>query len=194
MTAALVALALLPAQTPPDLETMCPLMNNRPTNGRMAAEYAGFRIFVCCDQCLGRIGRSAKQVVANAQKRGALIGDFMFDPVTGLRAEPKQAKTKIPHAGFIYYNTQNDRQDYIGETEKNLARIPEKECLACPVEGTEFKWTAKSGAFADHEGIRYYLCGKTCRDAFIKNPQTTKVQSKITVVVAKPYPVLGIGE
>ncbi len=194
MTVLLAALAILPSQ-PQDFETLCPIMANRPTTGRMAAEYGGFRIFVCCDQCLGRVGRNTKQVVASAVKRNALIGDFMFDPVTHLRADKKQAKATSAQAGFLYYNTQSEKSDFIGETEKNLARIPEKECLTCPVDGKEFKWSAKAGAFADQEGVRYFLCDQDCFTAFTKNPgQANKVTAKVIPVQARPYPIMGIDD
>ena len=193
MLTALIAAIAMHAQDVPKYETWCPLMANRPTTGRFAAEYAGFRIFLCCDVCLGRIEKQGKQVVEKAQKDKTLIGDFMFDPQTHLKIDKKKAKSSTTTGAFVLYSANTTpTTDAINTA---LAKMPANECFTCPIDNTEFKWAAKAGACIDYDNVRYYLCGQDCLTKFKANPKLTEgVKSKVQPVTAKPYPIFGIDD
>lgn len=196
MLATLAAWALFVPAIQSDLpKTYCPIMTNRPTTGRFAAEYAGYRIYLCCDQCLANIKNVGAKVVQKAQSKDQYIGDFMFDPATHLRIDKKQAKSTEPFNSFLFYSASSATPDFLTDKEKTALKAPTKECLTDPVTGKTFPWEAKSGAYEDVEGVRYFLTDADSLKALRANPQLVqKVAEKVTLVVAKPYPIRGIDD
>lgn len=189
MTSALFIFSLLASasQDLPQYKTMCPLMANRPTTGRMAAEYAGFRIFVCCDKCLARIGGDPTQTIKKSAKNGELIGDFLFDPNSGLRIDRKEAKFSRTINAFIIYS----KSELTDKVLDSLATFPERESYFSRISGKELKWSAHASAYIDVEKVRYYLDSAEERAKFqFDAKQIVFPASK--PVVSHPYPIMGI--
>lgn len=172
----------------PEFKTMCPLMANRPTTGRMAAEYAGFRIFVCCDKCLGRIGGDPTATIKKSIKKGELIGDFLFDINSGHRIERKNAKFAASAGAFVFYS----QTEFSEESLAKAIEVPKFESYQSVKNGNTLKWAAKSSGFFDKNGTRYYLS-----DLTEKNTLASLSADKLPAgekVTARPYPILGIDD
>lgn len=185
VSAIAVVLALSPLSQ--DYKTMCPLMKNRPTTGRMAAEYAGFRIFVCCDQCLERIAGQAAKVVKEATESKALIGDFLFDPNTKRRIEPKTAKFKATAGPFIVYSMTELTKDTLNQ----LAVLPKNESYLDPFTNVKSPWAAKAAAYTDLGETRLFFSSAQSLDDLTR---ARLAPPKGDPVVAHPYPIMGIDD
>lgn len=181
LTTILATLALAPVFGADDLT--CAVMGSpAPIKTANALDYAGVRYPFCCGGCDGTFGKEPAKFVKKASEGKAAIGFFLFDPVSGLRLEFKEAPANFTdYKGTRYFFENADNKKAFEGMKEKFATAPEKEVLKCSVVGHDFEGYAGAGAFADYEGVRYYFCCGDCLANFKKEPAkyAGPVQSKV---------------
>ncbi|MBX3119419.1 MAG: YHS domain-containing protein [Fimbriimonadaceae bacterium] len=171
MITTLIAAMTLFAPAGADTPLACPIMGS-PTNAKsQALDYNGARFRMCCGGCDGAFKKDAANVVGKLKADSKAIGEFLFDPTTGLPIDAKKAKATTDYNGIRYHFATEAGKDTFTKNAKTLAVMPKKEVMSCPVMGSHAVASyAKAGGYADHDGVRYYFCCADCVAKFRAEP------------------------
>lgn len=151
---------------------VCPVMGNPVKESSPAFEFAGMRMAICCGGCDAKLQKDPMKVMAEAAKKGWVVAEFAFDPISGNRIEMKKAEFKRDFNGVRYAFETEENADRFTKEPKTFTKLPKGESLVCPMMNVEIKSPLKASGFADFEGVRYYFCCGGCREAFGKNPKS----------------------
>lgn len=176
-------------QDMPSMQMQCTFQPEPASAKVQKMDYAGVRYGFCCPDCVSKFAKNPQAGVEASMKKEGIEGEFLFDPVSGKRITSKQAK-----GGSMDFNSVR----YLFESEANFktfAANPKaftapvtKVALYCPVMGHAVKSYAESGAFADYNGTRYFLCCPDCLSAFQKEPGKFAPKAAAAVMAPKAMP------
>lgn len=179
MIATLTAIVLLGA--PQAAPIKCAVMHEAADLKIAKVDYNGARFSFCCGGCDGTFQKSPEKFLTKESLKGDVVGEFLFDPVSGKRIASKDAKAQADAGGLRYYFESPENKTAFEQQKAALAAMPKKEALYCAVMGHAVKDYASAGGFVDHEGVRYYVCCADCLGAMRKEP--AKFASKATAQV-----------
>jgi YHS domain-containing protein len=164
----LSALLLTVALQGSDLK--CPVMAGAVAKDSNIVEYRGAAFTFCCAGCDTNFAKAPDKFMATQSKAGNTVGQFLFDPVSRRRVDPAKAKDFTDFGGLRYAFESNDNlKVFLASTDK-LSVAPKKEALYCPVGKEAIASASKAWGYADHDGVRWYLCCAGCEEPFLKNP------------------------
>ncbi len=169
MVLSLISLALMAQQAP----LSCPAMGS-PISGKPAEvfDYAGARYGTCCAGCEDAFKKDPAKTLAQWAEKGTTIGMSLFDPISGTRVEPKDAKAFADYKGIRYPFAKEDEKATFDADPKKYGAVPKKEALFCPVLKTDLKTYDGAHGFVDYKGVRYYTCCEDCLAKLKANPET----------------------
>ncbi|HVL39405.1 MAG TPA: YHS domain-containing protein [Fimbriimonadaceae bacterium] len=149
----------------------CPVMGSPANDKSGAVDYAGVRYTFCCAGCDQTFAKEPAKYLKSEKVKAKTLGVSLFDPVNGRRVDAKTAKGGSADFNGVRYHfiSQENRVAFEGEPKK-YTQVPAKESLTCPVMGSTVASYAVAPAYADHEGVRYYLCCDGCIAPFEKDP------------------------
>lgn len=173
-TALVLALAL--SQGP---ALSCPVMGNA-ISGKPAEviEFGGVQYGTCCKGCGATFLKDPAKALKGERVKGKTVGTGLFDPVSGIRIDLAKAAAWADHEGVRYPFSSTANRDAFQKEPKKYAVTPKQEALFCPVMSVPVASMAKAHAFADHEGVRYYLCCGGCDSKFKANPSAFVANAK----------------
>ncbi len=143
-------------------------------------EYAGARFSTCCGGCDKPFLRDPQGSLMEAIKEKKTIGVFNYDPVSGARIEEKKAAAYSDYKSIRYFFASADEKKSFDATPTKFIGEVKSEAYFCPVmkHATAPK---DAGAFADYEGVRYYLCCGDCTKEFKADPAKFALNAKAAV-------------
>lgn len=170
------------AQTTTEQPLKCAAMQTN--NADMAGAsvlYGGAQYFFCCGGCDKKFSAEPTKFTAMAAKSGATIGKFMFDPITGKKADLSSAITTDFHGLRYYFANEGNKKKFLAKPE-SFATSPAKEALTCAVAGDKMASPADAFAYVDFKGVRYYMCCAGCLPKMQKEPAKYAKKVKATPV------------
>lgn len=168
LTTAIAALALGIAgpQTPLHCVTTLEDITGDPAS---SFTYGGATFGTCCGGCDEPFKKNPVGALTKAAKANKAIGAFNYDPVTGLRIDPKKAAASSDYKAIRYYFTSAEEKKTFDATPAKFVSEIKSEAYFCPV--MKHETTAdKAGGFADVKGVRYYICCGGCMAKFKADP------------------------
>jgi YHS domain-containing protein len=167
LTLAIGALVLGAPQAPPQAivgPVHCPVMGSPVAKVSEAIDYNGARFEFCCPGCADPFAKTPAKFLTAESTKGKTVGVFLFDPVSGARLAPKDAKGGSSDFGGIRFHFATaDNKKTFDAAPKRYGTMPQKEALYCPVMGHALSGGYdKTGGYADHDGVRYYVCCPNC--------------------------------
>lgn len=173
-------------------QLVCPVRGEPSKLVGKVVEYGGARFGFCCGGCETTFSNNAPKYIASAKHEKRVIGAFLFDPTTGMRIEPKNAKGSTDYAGLRYWFSTADGMKAFTANPGQYVLNVKSETLTCPVSGKKFTSYHEAGGYRVYEGVAYYFCCGNCMDAFGKDPSTFVAKAKgslqaprATIVVVK---------
>lgn len=171
---------------------VCAVMHSAANESVAKVDFAGARYSFCCGGCDSQFQASPAKFLAKDAVKGDTIGEFLFDPATGLPITAQKAKAWSDHAGIRYYfASEGSKAAFAGQAEA-LAKVT-KESLVCPISGETIKDYASAAGFADVDGVRYYTCCANCLGALRKDPKGALAKSKAVVTAPKAMAAPKVG-
>jgi YHS domain-containing protein len=168
MVMLLASLVLMQGATAP---VVCPVMGSPVVKGAEATDYAGVRFSYCCGGCREQFEKEPAKFIDAANDGGKVVGVSLFDPVSHRRVESAKAKGgSSDFQGIRYYFETADDKKAFDKDPKAMAARPKQEALYCLVMKRAVSEYAKSSAYVDHEGVRYYFCCPGCDTKFAADP------------------------
>lgn len=187
MLSAILAASLV---TQVKTDMMCPVMTNRPTTGRMAVDYDGARIAVCCDQCVRTVWQNPAKYVKEAMTSGQNIGWFLFDPLNGLRIDPKDANSSIVVNGFYYFSRTSGVEEQLKAFANSDKRSTKNEMLSAWGTDKVFETPGQAAAYVDGSGYRFYLSDPADKEKVLNALPTIRLAPN--PIKGHPVPIPGI--
>lgn len=148
----------------------CPVMAGEVAKDTNYVEYRGASFGFCCNGCDKNFAKAPDKFLATQAKAGNIVGQFLFDPVTHRRIDPAKAPSHTDFGGIRYPFESKDNAMVFLSAQEKLAAAPKKEALYCPVGKEKIASASKAWGYADHDGVRWYLCCADCEQPFLKNP------------------------
>lgn len=133
-------------------------------------EFNGTKFTFCCAGCDDTFATNPANVVEKNIKSKLTIGEFLFDPITGLKITKEKSKASSDYQGIRYYFASVENKTAFDKDSKKYAEVPKKESLVCAVMGNKISSYSKANDYVDYEGVRYYMCCGGCGPAMKKNP------------------------
>lgn len=167
----LIAASMLsaPFQASP---TVCPVMGSPTTEKSQALDYNGARFRMCCAGCDSTFKANAATIVGKLKANSKAIGEFLFDPTTGVAITPKKAKASSDYMGIRYYFATAEGKTTFDKAPKTFTAMPKKEVLGCVVNtADQLEYYAQAGGYVDHKGVRYYVCCPDCLAKLKADPE-----------------------
>ena len=149
----------------------CPIMGGPVSAGATPMEYAGSLYGFCCGNCEAKFAGDPKAAVKASKNGKKTVATFLFDPVTQKRIKAKKAKASTDYQGTRYYFSSEENKTKFVSKSKKYAKVPAKESMTCPVMGTKIKSYSKADSYADHDGVRYYICCAGCVKPMASDPK-----------------------
>ncbi|MCW5943360.1 MAG: hypothetical protein KIS66_14100 [Fimbriimonadaceae bacterium] len=168
MIATFTALILL--ASPQTAPLKCAVMHEAADLKIAKVDFNGARFSFCCGGCDGTFQKSPEKYLTKESLKGDVVGEFLFDPVSGKRIAAKDAKAQADFGGLRYYFESAANKASFEQHKAAFGAMPKKEALYCAVMGHAVKDYASAGGFVDHEGTRYYVCCADCLAAMKKEP------------------------
>ncbi len=164
----------------------CPVTGEAvPASAKASVDYNGVRYTPCCAGCAGPMKKDPVKMLKSEKLKGLVVGVGLFDPVTGLRVNAKEAKGGFSDfEGVRYMFASADSKKAFDAEPKKFGIQPEKEALFCAVMGHEVKDYASAGGYVDHAGTRYYVCCAGCMGPMKKD--AAALAAKAAKEVKKP--------
>jgi len=141
---------------------VCPIMGSKVSEKSPAVEYAGIRVAFCCGGCDGAFAKDPAASFKKNAKEEKMVGEFLFDPVTGLKIDTKKAKFSSDYMAVRYYFASEENKAMFEKNAKKYTATPKKEHLQCSVEGCEVATYSESSGYADYNGVRYFAGCEGC--------------------------------
>lgn len=157
------------SQQMPDI--VCPIMHNAVTAESPAIEYRGLQIRFCCDGCDDTFKSAPEKALADAAKENRAVAISLFNPITQMRLEQKDAKAYIDYGGIRWPLDSAEQKEEFLFAPEIYASAPDQEALFCPVMKNEIGAHSQASGFADHNGVRYYFCCAGCDATFKAEPE-----------------------
>jgi YHS domain-containing protein len=154
-------------------------------------DYNGVRYGTCCAGCPEAFKADPAGALKSKRLENKTVGTSLFDPVTGLRIEPKNAKGgSEDYKGIRYYFASEENKKSFDADPKMYAAAAKKEVLYCAVMGHAVKDYASAGGYVTVEETRYYVCCGSCLNVFKEKSKeiAAKVQDKAKVPAAFDAP------
>lgn len=157
----------------------CPITGeNAPATGP-AVDYNGVRYTMCCAGCNGDFKKDPAKALKGESIKNKTVGVSLFDPVTGVRLDPKDAKGgSSDFNGVRYYFAAPTAKATFDAKPKDYAKVPTKEALFCPVMGHEVESYAAAGGYVDVDTTRFYVCCGGCMEPMKKDAATLAAKAK----------------
>ncbi len=187
INALLISISILTSAAGGD-NLSCAVMGSAvPAKPTAALDYAGVRYSFCCGGCDGSFKANPTKFTKAAE--GKTIGHTLFDNVSGLRLDEKKIAGSYDYKGVRYRFASEANLNKFKAEPKMFSKTPEKEVMHCVVMGHGVENYATAGAFADYEGVRYYMCCGDCVKAFQAKPAefAAKFASKAAAPVARTF-------
>jgi YHS domain-containing protein len=142
----------------------CAVMGDATDSKSVALDYNGVRFPMCCDSCVTMFKRSPdRYLTPDRVKKSGTVGYSLFNPVTGLRIEIKDAKGGFAdYQGVRYFFASADEKKAFDTDPKKFGTLPKNEALYCAVMGHGIKSYAAAGGYVDHNDTRLYVCCGGC--------------------------------
>lgn len=149
----------------------------------ISMEYNGAVFGTCCGGCDTPFKADPSGLITKAIKAKKTVGAFQYDPVSGVRIDGKKAAAYSDYKSIRYFFASDDEKKSFDAAPAKFVADVKSDAYFCPVQkhGTA---PQKAGAFADYEGVRYFLCCGDCLKAFKADP--AKFAANATQAVAKP--------
>ncbi len=170
-----IAIAVLTANQTP---VKCPVMGSAIDPKIASVEYAGAKYSFCCAGCDVNFAKTPSDFLGTQREAGNTAGVFLFDPVSRKRLDIAKAKYTADHQGLRYPFASEANRNAFRRTPGKFAAVPAKEALFCPVGNEAVPSYAKASDYADHAGVRYYMCCDGCAVPFLKSPAKYLVNAK----------------
>lgn len=157
MTPLIAAFCLLAAPL------VCPVSGEPIPADAKAYDWNGLRVRFCCGSCIDAFMRAPATTLETAGKRGWTVATAIFDPVTGRRLSPQNAKGGASTYGGVLFTfqTPGGKAAFDGDA-KRYGAIPAKSVNDCPVMHLEISKTFLAPGYVDFEGVRYFACCDQC--------------------------------
>ncbi|QYK52738.1 MAG: YHS domain-containing protein [Fimbriimonadaceae bacterium] len=156
------------AVTTPSMATddmVCPVMGSKIADLSTAAyhDYNGARYFFCCGGCDTNFAKSPAKYLETQAKAKKVAGDFMFDPVTGMRLKsPAIIAETSDYKGVRFHFSSKANKDMFDKEPAKYGTMPKKEALYCAVAGEEIENYSSAASYVDYKEVRYYTCCTGC--------------------------------
>lgn len=148
----------------------CPVMAGAVAKDTNFVEYRGASFGFCCAGCDTNFAKSPDKFLATQAKAGNTVGQALFDVVSRRRIDPAKSTNHTDFGGIRYSFESKDNLMVFMASQEKLSVAPKKEALYCPVGKEKIASTSKAWGYADHDGVRWYLCCAGCEEPFLKNP------------------------
>lgn len=169
MIATLIACAL--TALPADKPLGCPIMGGPANLKGGYSDYNGVRTWYCCGGCDAQFEANPAKLSEAATKKGTVWGQFLFDPVSGMRLNADKAiaeSSDFQGVRFRFESAENKAK--FDADPKKYGTLPEKEALYCPAMKQKVASYGKASGYVDYDGVRYYMCCAGCEKTFLKDP------------------------
>ena len=130
--------------------------------------FAGSTFGTCCDVCPASFIEDPSEAVARATKFGKTIGSFRYDPVSGMSIDGAAAPAYSDYHGIRYFFDREAEKKAFDAKPGRFVEDVKAEAYYCPV--TNLATAPDAASFLDYLGVRYFLCGRSCRDSFKADP------------------------
>ena len=167
----LIASAAILFPAPQAQPIACPITGEPVVNGMKVTEYNGARFTYCCAGCDEQFEKNPQAALDKSIKSGKTVGEFLFDPISKKRIEPKKADggSSDYHGLRFYFESKSNKAAFDKEPQK-FGALPKKEALFCPVTKEAVSSYGKSVGYEDYQGVRYYFCCAGCDGPFSSDP------------------------
>lgn len=182
--------ALLVAKFSIAVGLVCPISGEAIRAGSKALDVNGVRYRFCCDSCTGSFQKDPTAAIKKSKDNKWLAGVSVFDPVSGKRLSPENAKggfSDFEGVRFAFTSAQNKAT--FDADPKLYGTIPAKGCSICPVMGHELSGSYMAPSFVDFEDVRYFACCEQCVPRLRSNPKQFAASSASKVGAPKAYEV-----
>jgi len=167
----------------------CPVMvGGKANTSGGSVVYAGARFFFCCAGCDGKFSKDPTAFLKTAETSKKVIGESMFDPVTGKKAD-KSANFASDWKGIRFHFNSSENKATFDKAPAKYGVLPKSEVLTCAVAGDKMKSPQEAYGYVDYKGTRYYICCAGCMPKMQKDPATyaTKNAKLVKKAVASKY-------
>ncbi|HTQ10668.1 MAG TPA: YHS domain-containing protein [Fimbriimonadaceae bacterium] len=135
----------------------------------LTVDYGGILFETCCAGCGNPVMQKPGQLLADAIKARKTVGQFEYDPVTGLKIDLTKATIYSDYRSVRYFFTSDDEKKTFDASPSKFVSDVKSEAYFCPVTKTATD-EKSAGSYADYKGTRYFFCCGDCRKAFKENP------------------------
>jgi len=129
---------------------------------KLALDYGSARYAFCCAGCPEAFKKNPAAALKGEALKGKTVGEFLFDPTSGLRIDAKKSKASSDYNGLRYYFASTEGKAKFDADPKAFTKPVTKEALFCPAMKHSLPSVDKSGGYVDHEGTRFYVCCPNC--------------------------------
>jgi len=150
----------------------CPVMAGEVAKDTNFVEYRGASFGFCCNGCDKNFAKAPDKFLATQAKAGNTVGQFMFDVVSHRRIDPSKSAGYADFGGIRYSFESKENLTLFMTAQESMAAAPKKEALYCPVGKEKIASASRAWGYADHDGVRWYLCCGDCAEPFRKDPKS----------------------
>lgn len=126
-------------------------------------DYNGARYWFCCGGCDATFKKEPLKYLEAQAKKGNVTGDFMFDPVTGVRlSSPGIIAATSDYKGIRFHFSSAANKAAFDKEPAKYGTMPKKDALYCAVAGEVIENYASAASYVDFKGVRYYTCCAGC--------------------------------
>jgi YHS domain-containing protein len=159
-------------------------------DGAKAFDWNGLRFRTCCAGCGEGFKKDPGAALAKAREKGWTVATTVFDPVSGRKLTPQNAKGGYSDYGAVRFAFQTGAGKASFDADpKRYGTIPLKSSTLCPVMSLELSNTYLAPGYADFEGVRYFACCDTCFPKLRANPGAFVAAAEGTIGPPKVYEV-----
>lgn len=160
MITAVIVATLLNFQSAPAKPLVCAVMGDELNETSPMLDYNGIRTHICCGGCDAKFKADPVKVLANAKAKGWMVGESLFDPVSGGRVAKSEFKMDYSSIRWTFTNAEDLAKFKVNPGKFSV--LPKKELMTCAVSGEAIASYADAGGYVDYNGIRCYVCCPTC--------------------------------
>jgi len=155
---ALVAFGLVGSQAPLHCAaSLDPIVGTK----AIQVEYAGAMFGLCNKACVASFKASPAALIEKAAKAGKTVGSFEFDPVSGVRINPKKSKANSDFKAIRYFFADAAEKPLFDADPTKYVSDVKSEAYFCPLMKFPLEHE-DAGGYVDYQGVRYYLCCDRC--------------------------------
>jgi len=158
----------------------CPSTLEKIDKPALLVDYGGILFETCCAGCGNKVLTKPGELLAEAIKVKKTVGQFEYDPVTGLKIDKDKAPVFTDYKSVRYFfNSAGEKKTFLASPTTFVASVTSV-AYFCPV--NKVANDAKSaGSFADYKGTRYFFCCGNCLKAFKADPDKYVANSAAAV-------------